>query len=291
MDLDPKVELRGVERLADEVGGAELQAAEGCHDLIVGVERHDLQRPSARLLVMTLPDYEMKRLRTVAQTDAELSALVAMRLAGEPLQYLEGTAAFGPLDLYVDERVLIPRPETEQLWELAVSLVESPRVIVDLCSGSGALAIALSRSFPQAQVFGTDVSDEAIEVAIINGARLEARVEWCSGDLFAALPDALRGAVDLMVSNPPYVTEAEYADLPEDVQREPRTALVSGPTGLEMYERISTELPAWLAPGGRFALEIGETQADSVMALFADWSPEVRRDLAGRDRYVIGANP
>ncbi len=237
---------------------------------------------------MTLPAHEMKRLRDVAGNDVELKALVGRRLAGTPLQYLEGTAAFGPLDLVVDQRVLIPRPETEQLWELAADLIAEPRRIVDLCTGSGALAIALSRSFPQAQVWGTDLSDEAIDVATLNGARYEARVEWCSGDLFAALPGELEGSIDLLVSNPPYVSDSEYADLPEDVRREPKMALVSGPTGLEVYERIAATLGTWLAPAGTFAFEIGETQADAVRRLFAAFSPEIRRDLAGRDRFVVG---
>ena len=147
-------------------------------------------------------------------------------MAGEPLQYLEGTAAFGPWDLHVDPRVLIPRPETELLWEIAAALVEAPKVIVDLCTGSGALAIALAKSFPEARILGTDLSADALDVAKENGDLHETSVEWCIGDLFGALPDDLRGNIDLLVSNPPYVAEHEYEGLPDDVRREPRMALV-----------------------------------------------------------------
>lgn len=240
---------------------------------------------------MSLPAHELKRLRAVSDTDAELSALVQRRLAGEPLQYLEGTAAFGPIDLRVDPRVLIPRPETEQLWELAAGLVRSPEVVVDLCTGSGALAIALGRTFPDARVVATDLSSDALDVARSNGATHDVAVEWCTGDLFGALPHELRGRIDLLVSNPPYVAEHEYEMLPADVRREPRLALVSGPTGLELLERIASEIGIWLSDRGRFALEIGETQGSAVLDLYAAFEPEVRRDLTGRDRFVTGRRP
>ncbi|MDH3249326.1 MAG: peptide chain release factor N(5)-glutamine methyltransferase [Acidimicrobiia bacterium] len=238
---------------------------------------------------MSLPHHETKRLRRVAADEAQFESLAARRLAGEPLQYLEGTAPFGPWDLHVDHRVLIPRPETELLWEIATALVDAPKVIVDLCTGSGALALALAKSFPEARVLGTDLSVDALDVARANGDLLEATVDWCCGDLFEALPEDLFGTVDLLVSNPPYVAECQYAALPEDVRREPKLALVSGQTGLEAYERIAAEIGRWLAPGGRFALEIGETQAGAVRRLFAEFSPKVRQDLNRRDRYLIGS--
>ncbi len=263
----------------------------GVHVLHVGWGSRYLHGRHVRLEPMTLPAHEMRRLGAVAVDEDELESLVERRLAGEPLQYLEGTAAFGPLDLRVDSRVLVPRPETEQLWELAERLVHSPAVIVDLCTGSGALALALSRSFPNARVCGTDLSPDALDVARANGETLGPRVEWFHGDLFDALPAELRGSVDLLVANPPYVTENDYLDLPEDVLREPRMALVSGPTGLEVYERIVETMGEWLAPGGRFALEIGESQGGEVRSLFAAFDPEVRRDLNGRDRFVIGGRP
>jgi release factor glutamine methyltransferase len=238
--------------------------------------------------VNALPDHELRRLEEVAVDEESLASLVARRMAGEPLQYLEGTAPFGPFDLVVDERVLIPRPETERLWELAAGLVDAPRVVVDLCTGSGALAIGLARSHPAARVIGTDISEEALEVARINGARHAPGVEWRIGDLFDALPGELVGSIDLLVSNPPYVAATEWARLPEDVRREPQMALVAGPSGLEVIRRIATESSAWLSPAGVVVCEIGETQADDIRRMF-DRHRYVRivRDLAGRDRYVV----
>lgn len=236
-----------------------------------------------------LPAHELRRLADVAgEGDRALPELVARRLAGEPLQYIEGTAAFGPFDLRVDERVLVPRPETEGLWELARRRVSTPDVVVDLCTGSGALAIALAASFPAARVIGTDVSEEALDVARTNGAAHAPSVEWSQGDLFDALPPDLRGRVDLVVANPPYVATSEWGRLPRDVRHEPRVALVAGPTGLEVLRRIASESPAWLGPGGVVACEIGETQGSAARDLFAGFSSvDVLRDVAGRVRYVV----
>lgn len=234
-----------------------------------------------------LPPHELRRLRSVAEHDQHLAELVRRRLEGEPLQYLEGSTAFVSFDLVVDERVLIPRPETEMLWDLACSLVTQPSVIVDLCTGSGALAIALARRFPDARVIGTDLSDDALAVARANGAALAPGVEWRQGDLFAALDPSLRGAVDLMVANPPYVSEAEWDQLPVDVRHEPRMALVAGETGLEVLSRIAAEAADWLKPGGRLVCEIGESQGDAVLDMFSGYrSSAVLRDLADRDRYL-----
>lgn len=236
----------------------------------------------------TIPDHERRRLQAVAADPEKLAALVRRRLSGEPLQYLEGTAAFGPFELVVDPRVLVPRPETEGLWEIARTLVDQPNVIVDLCTGSGALAIALASSFLDARVIGTDISGSALEVARINGAAHAPGVEWAQGDLFDALEPSLAGSVDLVVANPPYVATSEWGRLPIDVRHEPRVALVSGPTGLEVLRRIATESPAWLAAGGMIACEIGESQAGEVSEMFSGFaSVRVLPDVAGRDRYLV----
>lgn len=235
-----------------------------------------------------LPAHEVRRLRSVAADGRAFDDLVARRVGGEPLQYIEGSAAFGPFDLDVDHRVLIPRPETEGLWELARRRTDHPHVILDLCTGSGALAIALAASFPHARVIGADISAAALDVARENGRRHAPQVEWMLGDLFDAIDPGLRGALDVVVANPPYVAAGEWGRLPADVRREPRLALVSGPTGLEVLRRIASESPAWLAPGGFVLCEIGETQGGAVLALFEGFaSVEVCRDLQGRDRYVV----
>ncbi|MBW3644817.1 MAG: peptide chain release factor N(5)-glutamine methyltransferase, partial [Actinobacteria bacterium] len=198
---------------------------------------------------------------------AYLERMVERRSQGEPLQYVVGRWGFRSLDLMVDRRVLIPRPETEQVAGVAVEelrrlgAVPSPgaagagarrTTAVDLGTGSGAIALSLAVEVVTAHVWGSDVSPQALAVARANLAGLGrpgARVRLVEGDWFAALPADLAGAIDLVVSNPPYVASSD--PLPPEVEAwEPGEALVAGPTGLEHVERIVGEAPAWLAPAG-----------------------------------------
>jgi release factor glutamine methyltransferase len=225
--------------------------------------------------------------------EARLRELVERRLAGEPLQYLEGTVPFGPVEVAVDSRALIPRPETEQLWELAVGALEgraaSGAAIVDLGTGSGVLALALKRSFPEASVFGVDISSRALALAGENARRAGLEVSLVLGDLFDPLPAGLEGAVTLIVSNPPYVAAGEWDRLPAEIRDyEPRQALVAGPGGTEVLARIAAGAHRWLCQGGLVMCEIGETQGEAVLDLFAAYRPEIHRDLAGRPRFVFG---
>jgi release factor glutamine methyltransferase len=238
-----------------------------------------------------LPDHELRRLEAVAGLNSTIEDLIKRRLDGEPLQYIEGTTQFGPLELVVDERVLIPRPETETLFEMASKMVRLPEVIIDLCTGSGALALALKQRFPAAAVFATDISADAIEVAAENMSRTDISIYLAAGDLFDPLPTSLIGEVDLLVANPPYVSEAEFASLPDDVKREPRVALVSGRSGLEIIERIGASASQWLRPGGVVICEIGEKQGIAAASSFPDIPVVIRQDLNGRDRYVLGVKP
>lgn len=238
-----------------------------------------------------IPPHELTRLEAIAGPSKPLEDLVARRLGGEPLQYIEGTAAFGPLDLLVDDRVLVPRPETEGLFEIASKMVRNPEVIVDLCTGSGALALALKNEFPSAAVFATDVSEAAIEVALENRHRNRLDIYLAEGDLFDPLPASILGEVDLLVSNPPYVSEVEFDSLPEDVKREPRIALVAGRTGLEVIQAIGASASQWLRPGGVLVCEIGEKQGVSASSSFLDLPTVIRKDLSGRDRYVVAVKP
>jgi release factor glutamine methyltransferase len=238
-----------------------------------------------------IPPHELSRLEAIAGPSKPLEDLVARRLGGEPLQYIEGTAAFGPLDLVVDRRVLVPRPETEGLFEIASRMVRNPEIIVDLCTGSGALALALKQEFPSAAVFATDISEEAIEVAIQNRYRNRLDVYLALGDLFDPLPASLLGEVDLLVANPPYVADREFDSLPDDVKREPRVALVSGPTGLEVIRAIGASASDWLRPGGVLVCEIGESHAVPASNAFLNLPTVVRKDLSGRDRYVVAVKP
>lgn len=237
-----------------------------------------------------LPEHEMRRLRALRDEPIDLEDLVNRRLGGEPLQYIEGSAPFASLELLVDERVLVPRPETEYLYEIAARLVRLPKVVVDLCTGSGALALALKKHFPGAAVFATDISPEAIQVAMVNAKRTGLQVYFGEGDLFDPLPPTIKGEVDLIVANPPYVAESEYAGLPADVKREPKLAVVSGPSGLEVIQDIGAKAREWLRPGGVVVCEIGETQATAAQSSF-DLPVVIRQDLTNRDRYVVGARP
>lgn len=221
--------------------------------------------------------------------------LLARRLDGEPLQYVLGRWSFRELDVLVDRRVLIPRPETEQVVTFALAAlppVERP-LVVDLGTGSGVIALSIAAEVPSASVLATDRSADAVAVARANlaglGMRGGSRVRLFEGDWFDALPAEHRGHVDLVVSNPPYVASSEA--LPDEVARwEPRDALVSGPTGLEAIERILRDAPAWLARPGAAVIEIAPHQADAAMARARDAGfdeARVEPDLAGRGRALV----
>lgn len=236
--------------------------------------------------------------------------MVRRRVAGEPLQYVLGGWGFRGFDLFVDPRVLIPRPETEWVVEVALeeaarvglrrtrrrlALVEAhaPAAVADIGTGSGAIAIALAAELPDVEVWATDVSDDALAVARANIAGCAAtRVRLAeAGAWFDPLPARLRGALQLVVSNPPYVAEHEVADLPDEVAAyEPRGALISGPSGTEAIEALLERAPAWLAPGASLVCEIAPHQA-SAMSERADSlgyeSVIVRDDLTGRARVLV----
>jgi HemK-like putative methylase len=169
--------------------------------------------------------------------------------------------------------------------------VRNPEVIVDLCTGSGALALALKRQFPTAAVFATDISSDAIDVANDNRFRNDLDVYFAVGDLFDPLPASLLGEVDLLVVNPPYVSEADFDGLPADVRREPRLALVAGRTGMEVIQSIGASVAQWLRPGGVVVCEIGERQGVAAAISFLELPTVVRKDLAGRDRYLVAVKP
>ncbi len=252
-----------------------------------------------------LPEHEVVRLLTVVtgrnrsdvivgfdvsfdECDA-FNRFVKRRRADEPLQYIEGTVDFGPVVLVVDERVLIPRPETEYLFEQVVGLVSEPKIIVDLCTGSGNLALALGATFPEADVYAVDLSKDAAALARSNAVRNGLLVEVLVGDLFDPLPAALKGRADLLVSNPPYLAAREIMDVPSDVLAEPELALIAGPEGDEVLASVAREAHEWLSPGGVVACEISEFHGARIADLFARYSPKIGTDLSGRDRYVFGS--
>ncbi|RDI75396.1 protein-(glutamine-N5) methyltransferase, release factor-specific [Gaiella occulta] len=226
-------------------------------------------------------------------TAAELAAaraLLARRAAREPLQYVLGEWGFRRLTLGVDRRALIPRPETETLVERALSLVaglRAPRVL-DVGTGSGAVALAIADEHPGAHVASIDVSAEALALAAENVHRTGLRVELVRHDLFDGLP---AGPWDLVVSNPPYVDPAEIDGLAPEVRDwEPRGALVAEGA----VEAVARGALAVLAPGGALALEVGDGQTPAVSALLCALgygSVAVTADLSGRDRIVEGVRP
>lgn len=235
---------------------------------------------------------------------AELAAfrpLLRARAQRQPLQYILGTASFRDLELHVDPRVLIPRPETEELVEAVLLRVrewgrEGLRA-VDLGTGSGAIALALAQEGPFREVLATDASEEALEVARANARRhgLHMRVTFHHGDLLEALPPDTQ--VQVLVSNPPYVAQGELAGLEPEVQNwEPHQALVSPDLrepddGLALLHRIIRDSLAVVEPGGLLALEIGAGQGGAVLDLLRDtegWEGSVvLRDLARRERIVL----
>ncbi|MGH8936679.1 MAG: N5-glutamine methyltransferase family protein [Acidimicrobiia bacterium] len=259
-----------------------------------------------------IPAHEARRLRAVAGRQAGFEELVDRRRAGEPLQYLEGTVQFGRLELLADRRALIPRPETELLWEMAVQALQGSlplwgrvgdgqgslplwgrvgegAVVVDLCTGSGNLALALKHAFPAAQVYATDISEEALSLAEANASRTGLEVELLRGDLFEPLPPELRGRVDLLVANPPYVSEAEFGDLPPEVRdHEPYQALVAGPRGDEVVRRVIEEAPGWLRADGLLFCEIAESLLPLPMGGgWGEGTLAIRPDLTGRPRVLV----
>ena len=223
-------------------------------------------------------------LRELAPEEVErLEALLARRLAGEPVQYVLGSAWFMGLEFYVDARVLIPRQDTEALCEAALAFLRgkpSPRVL-DLCAGSGAIGLSLAKLCPQAKVTLADVSADACAVMDKNRRRLGAEAEIVEGDLFAPLAGR---RFDLIACNPPYIRAGELDSLQAEVQREPRLALDGGADGLDVYRRIAATYKDHLAAGGALFLEIGWDEAEAVRALFG--GGRVLRDLSGRDRVI-----
>ena len=212
----------------------------------------------------------------------------------EPVAYILGRWGFRGLDLAVDRRVLIPRPETEELVDVCLELlaaVPAPSVL-DVGTGSGAIALAIARELPAARVTATDISPGALDLARANGADLGLEVEWLESDLLAAVAGR---QFDLIVSNPPYIPAAELDTLEPEVRLwEPRVATTPGQGGLELLLVLVRSARAALTPGGLLALECGAGQSGAVAdALAAEAYTDigVREDFAGIERFVTGRQP
>ena len=229
----------------------------------------------------------------ITDTNAEAyRALVARRKADEPFQYLIGTASFMGLDFVVTPDVLIPRFDTERLVETCLKLLQDTEqpIVLDICTGSGAIAVSISHYRKDAVVYAGDISEAALAIATQNNQRLDSRVSFRQGNLTEPFAD-LYGTVHLIASNPPYITTQEMQELPHDVQREPHLALWGGDDGLDFYRKLTTDAPQLLCSGGWLVFEIGWKQGEAVSQLmqqqgFVDVA--VIQDWQGNDRVVVG---
>lgn len=215
--------------------------------------------------------------------DQELNVireLLKRAVKGEPIAYILGEVAFFHCRIRVDERVLIPRPETEILVEKMAGEIKQG-VLWDLCAGSGCIGIALKKACPALQVTLSDLSPKALALARDNAKMNAVDVRLLEGDLFDPF---LGEKADIIVCNPPYISEAEYRTLDPSVKDfEPKMALVAGETGLEFYERLQKELPKYLNPNGKVFFEIGATQGGSLQKLFPQG--KIYKDWSNLDRF------
>lgn len=272
-------------------GGATVREALDSAVIAIGAAGSQTPRLDAEILLADVLGVDRAALFTDSGREVAGPAVRAFQdcvrrraVEREPVAYIVGRRAFRHIELAVDARVLVPRPETELLVEVGLSLRKGARVL-DVGTGSGAVALALKEERPDLSVMGTDVSVEALAVACANAARLRLDVEFLQGDLLAGIGDC-----EAVLSNPPYVREGERAALaPEIVRHEPPAALFAGEDGLDVIRRLIAAA-AGVAP--LLAIEVGVRQAPAVQELmaqagFADMA--VRRDLAGIARVVVGS--
>lgn len=227
---------------------------------------------------------------------AKIRGMVKRRAQHEPIAYITGSRGFWTIDLKTDKRALIPRPDTETLVEAALARIpaESTAKIIDVGTGTGAIALAIAHERPTCSLAATDISEDALGLAQENAAALglTERVEFFQGDLLDALAGAWTAPVDVITSNPPYIGTDEEDVMGEDVKRfEPHQALFAGDKGLDVIEKLVPQAHANLKPDGWFLCEIGYRQADEVRAIFEGagfCQIEVLKDLGQNDRVVLG---
>ena len=241
-----------------------------------------------RLEFLKNPDMQISKSQL-----AVFNKLVSRRLKWEPVAYITGRKEFWSFTLEVNKGVLIPRPDTEIILEEALAVgknIIAPR-IADIGTGSGAIALALAKELPEPKITATDISPAALKVAKKNARNLKLgkNIEFLKGDLFAPV----KGFFDIIVSNPPYISAAEYEELPRGVKDfEPKIALLAGQTGVEFYEKLIYQSKNHLKKDGWLLMEIGAPQAEKIRdimqecAFFEDI--DVRRDYAGHDRVIKG---
>ncbi len=245
----------------------------------------------AHVLGCARPQVRLRRTEALTVQQArDLEGLAARRAAREPLQRLLGEVGFRRLTLTVADDVLVPRPETEVLAGHAIAATPPGAIVVEVGTGSGAIALAVADEARPGLVLATEASPPAVAAARANARRHGLRVDVRAGDLLAPVPEGLRGRVAVLVSNPPYLTEAERQAAPLEVARhDPAPALVAGPTGHEVTDRLLAAATSWLAPGGTVLLEVAEARATAVAARAEATGlvdVAVHPDLTGRPRVV-----
>ena len=276
--------------IGDEIDAAAKTFA----DVGIDTARNDAEWIAAAALAK-------RRSELVSRLDAAMtgeaaerfSKMVARRARREPLAYIVGTVVFRGLELEVGAGCLVPRPETEITAERAIARARDTAkrpTVVDVGTGCGAIALSLAAEVPEARIFATEVMGAARGWALRNLARTGLRCTLLPGSLMRPLHPALGGGVDVVVSNPPYVSEEEFEQLEPEVRRfEPKEAVVGGETGLEVILELLEQVRMWLAPGGWLVIEIADTQADRVsrlLGILGYRDVTVTKDLAGRDRVV-----
>lgn len=279
-----------------------MQLKEALSQAVADLTSHNVPSPRVNAELLLRFTLGCDRAYLFAHPERELSAeeslrydaALAERARGVPAQYITGHQEFWGMDLIVSPAVLIPRPETEHVIETVLDLIPAPGSeirIVDVGTGSGAIALALAREFSNAEIHATDISSSALEIAQANAARLELndRVRLHNGDLL----EGLSGSFDLIVSNPPYVGESEEDQVQLEVRKfEPRTAVFGGPKGTEVIERLIPQALEKLRPGGWLVFEISGTIVDQVQPLLKDWDElKVIPDLQSIPRVVRARRP
>ncbi|MDD1369777.1 putative protein N(5)-glutamine methyltransferase [Bacillus sp. MHSD17] len=232
---------------------------------------------------------ETRLLMSEAQTPEDLKEMVEMRAHGLPLEYVVGYAAFCGLRIEVDRGVFVPRQRTEFLVHQATALTCFDDIVVDLCCGSGAVGVALVKALGRVELYSVDIDPVAVRCASRNVTNFGGHV--FEGDLYKVLPHSLKGRVNTLVANVPYVPTKAIKLLPQEARlHEPKRALDGGEDGLHIQRRVANEASLWLAPGGHLLIETSEMQATHTFEIFADagLNPKVARDEEIDATVVIG---
>lgn len=265
-------------------------------------KKHDISQPRLDAEVLLADLLHMERIKLYVNYDYPLTAAeisqyrerVKKRSQQIPVAYITGCKEFMSLDFTVNGNVLLPRPETELLVEELLDLCEKNEIeapnIVDVGTGSGVIMVSLGYYLEQARIVGIDISAEALAVARKNIKKyeMEDRLKLIKGDLLTPLINMGKDNVDIVVSNPPYISDDELKSIPPDVKNEPQVALAGGPGGLEIYKKLIPQSRKVLKPRGLLALEIGYNQAGKIKELMAEhWQNiRIKKDYAGKDRII-----